>query len=37
MGRTNTLKGMPRLWEQLEAEYGAVQEALTAELNQVRT
>jgi PAS domain S-box-containing protein len=37
MGRTNTLEGMPPLWEQLEAEYGAVQEALTAELNQVRT
>jgi CheY-like chemotaxis protein len=37
MGRTNTLEGMPSLWEQLEAEYTVVQEALTAELNQVRT
>ncbi|WP_447983525.1 response regulator [Nitrospira sp. Nam74] len=37
MGRTNTFEGMTSLWELLEAEYTVVQEALTAELNQVRT
>jgi signal transduction histidine kinase/DNA-binding response OmpR family regulator/HPt (histidine-containing phosphotransfer) domain-containing protein len=37
MGRANTLKGMSSLWEQLEAEYTVVHDALTAELNQVRT
>jgi PAS domain S-box-containing protein len=37
MGRTNTFEGMTSLWEVLEAEYTVVQEALTVELNQVRT
>ena len=37
MGRANDLEGMTALWDQLEAEYEVVQEALTAELTQVRT
>jgi hypothetical protein len=37
MGRANDLEGMTALWDQLEAEYAVVQEALTAELTQVRT
>jgi HPt (histidine-containing phosphotransfer) domain-containing protein len=36
MGRTNVLNGVPALWEKIEAEYALVQEALTAELNQVK-
>jgi len=36
MGRTNALDGVASLWEKIEAEYALVQEALTAELNQVK-
>jgi CheY-like chemotaxis protein/HPt (histidine-containing phosphotransfer) domain-containing protein len=36
MGRTNALDGVASLWENIEAEYALVQEALTAELNQVK-
>ena len=34
--RTNALDGVVSRWENLEAEYALVQEALTAELNQVK-
>ncbi|HTK86513.1 MAG TPA: response regulator, partial [Nitrospiraceae bacterium] len=36
MGRMNTLNSVTNLWENIEAEYALVQDALTAELNQVK-
>jgi PAS domain S-box-containing protein len=36
MGRTNALNGVASLWESIEAEYTLVQDALTAELHQVK-
>jgi two-component system sensor histidine kinase/response regulator len=36
LGRANALEGITTLWGKLEAEHVLVQEALTAELHQVK-